>query len=125
MNREPQNKKILIIDDEPDIVKYLGVLLEDHNYTVVSAPDGEFCWVDTPQGPQRRSLKLGDTDDSYVIVTAGLREGDAVILNPLALIEEAQAEGLKPLDNKQLPDAAAEGASADGQQENVESEHGD
>jgi twitching motility two-component system response regulator PilH len=34
-------KKILIIDDEPDIVMYLKILLEDHNYTVISAPDGQ------------------------------------------------------------------------------------
>ena len=32
--------KILIIDDEPDIVMYLKTLLEDHKYTVVSASDG-------------------------------------------------------------------------------------
>jgi len=34
-------KKILIIDDEPDIVMYLKILLEDHNYTVISASDGQ------------------------------------------------------------------------------------
>jgi len=33
-------KKILIIDDEPDIVVYLTTLLEDQDYTVVSAADG-------------------------------------------------------------------------------------
>lgn len=36
-----ERKKILIIDDEPDIVVYLKLLLEDHNYTVISASDGE------------------------------------------------------------------------------------
>jgi CheY-like chemotaxis protein len=34
-------KKILIIDDEPDIVVYLTTLLEDQNFTVVSASDGQ------------------------------------------------------------------------------------
>ena len=34
------DQKILIIDDEPDIVMYLKILLEDHKYTVVSASDG-------------------------------------------------------------------------------------
>ncbi|MGD8412691.1 MAG: response regulator [Candidatus Latescibacterota bacterium] len=34
-------KKVLIIDDEPDIVTYLTLLLENHGYDVVSAPDGE------------------------------------------------------------------------------------
>ena len=35
-----RKKKILIIDDEPDIVQYLRLLLEDNNYDVVSASDG-------------------------------------------------------------------------------------
>jgi CheY-like chemotaxis protein len=35
------NKKILIIDDEPDIVMYLKVLLENHGYRVVTASDGQ------------------------------------------------------------------------------------
>lgn len=34
-------KKILIIDDEPDIVSYLSLLLENHGYRVVSASDGK------------------------------------------------------------------------------------
>lgn len=32
--------KILIVDDEPDIVTYLKLLLENHGYEVVSASDG-------------------------------------------------------------------------------------
>jgi len=34
-------KKVLIIDDEPDIVVYLSLLLENHGYAVISASDGE------------------------------------------------------------------------------------
>ena len=34
-------KRILIIDDEPDIVMYLQTLLENHNYAVTSANDGQ------------------------------------------------------------------------------------
>ena len=34
-------QKILIIDDEPDIVMYLRTLLEDHDYDVISASDGQ------------------------------------------------------------------------------------
>ena len=33
-------KKILIIDDEPDIVMYLKVLLENNGYSVVTASNG-------------------------------------------------------------------------------------
>ncbi|MHC4310704.1 MAG: hypothetical protein ACYSSN_12255, partial [Planctomycetota bacterium] len=45
----------------------------------------------------RRSLKLGDTNDVFTVVKAGLKEGDKVVLNPLAF-EEEQTEVLKPLD---------------------------
>jgi CheY-like chemotaxis protein len=40
-NKSNVRKKILIIDDEPDIVVYLTTLLEDHDYTVISASDGQ------------------------------------------------------------------------------------
>ncbi|MBW8039796.1 MAG: hypothetical protein FVQ85_07335 [Planctomycetes bacterium] len=65
---------------------------------VLETVEGDFCWVKTTEGAKRRSLKLGDTDDSFVVVKAGLKEGDQVVLNPLAFIEEAQSEVLKPLD---------------------------
>jgi len=36
-----QKKKILVVDDEPDVVAYLLSLFEDNDYIVVSASDGE------------------------------------------------------------------------------------
>jgi HlyD family secretion protein len=63
---------------------------------VLDTAAGDFCWVKTPGGPQRRTLTLGDTNDVFIVVEAGLNEGDEVVLNPLALVDEAQAEVLKP-----------------------------
>jgi CheY-like chemotaxis protein len=34
-------KKIVVIDDEPDIVMFLATLLEDNGYATVSAKDGQ------------------------------------------------------------------------------------
>jgi DNA-binding response OmpR family regulator len=34
-------KKILIVDDEPDVVDFLSSFLEDSGYEVISAADGE------------------------------------------------------------------------------------
>lgn len=34
-------KKVLIIDDEPDMVTFLSTLLEDNGYEIVTAEDGE------------------------------------------------------------------------------------
>jgi len=33
-------KKVLIVDDEPDIVSYLEMILQDNGFTTVSAADG-------------------------------------------------------------------------------------
>ena len=35
-----EEKKVIVIDDEPDIVTFLTVLLEDNGYTTISAKDG-------------------------------------------------------------------------------------
>jgi len=75
---------------------------------VVETAEGDFCWVKTADGAKRRSLKLGDTDDSFVAVEAGLKEGDEVALNPLAFIEEAQREALKPFDEAKPREPAAD-----------------
>jgi len=37
-------RKILVIDDEPDIVSFLTTLLQDHGYETCSAKDGEEGW---------------------------------------------------------------------------------
>jgi len=36
-----KKKKILIVDDEPDVLTYLVSLFEDNDYTTVSARDGK------------------------------------------------------------------------------------
>ena len=46
-----------------------------------------FCWVGTPERAERRSLQLGDGNDVFVIVEAGLQEGDQVVLDPAVTIE--------------------------------------
>jgi len=62
--------------------------------------DAEFhCWVKTDDSTLRRKLELGDSNDQFIVVKSGLKEGDRVVLNPLAYIEEAQLHALE-LDNK-------------------------
>lgn len=63
---------------------------------VVETSEGDFCWVASENGVERRSIKLGDTDDSFLVVESGLAEGEQVVLNPLTFIEEAKSAALKP-----------------------------
>ena len=41
MSTTQQTKTVLIVDDEPNVVTYLEMLLKDHGYATVSAADGE------------------------------------------------------------------------------------
>ena len=66
---------------------------------VVETRKGYACWVKTAKGTQRRALELGDSSEMFILVQAGLKEGDEVVLDPLAFIEEAQTEVAKMLDD--------------------------
>ncbi len=62
---------------------------------VAETAEGDFfCWVKTAQGTRRRTLALGDSNDVFTVVEAGLKEGDQVVLNPLAFANHRQT----PLD---------------------------
>ena len=65
---------------------------------VLKTEEGAFCWVETGDGPKRRSLRLGDTNEIFVVVEAGLKDGDEVALNPLAFMPEARQTALEPQD---------------------------
>ena len=52
---------------------------------VVETENGGYCWVATAKGPEQRPLKLGDSNDVFTVVKAGSKEGDEVLLNPLAI----------------------------------------
>jgi multidrug efflux pump subunit AcrA (membrane-fusion protein) len=69
---------------------------------VVETNEGDFCWVKTAEGTQRRPLQLGDSNDVFIVVESGVKEGDEVVLNPTALIEEAEAEALKTFGSANL-----------------------
>jgi len=80
---------------------------------VVETGEGAFCWVKTTEGTQRRSLQLGDSNDVFIVVEAGLKEGDEVVLNPTAFIEDAQTDALKTPGEKkpQEPDSGDSNAA--------------
>lgn len=80
---------------------------------VLEIADGHLCWVRTADGVERRSLQLGDSNDVYVVVESGLKEGDEVILNPIAYVDEAQSEALRPQDVEAESDGQDTAASLD------------
>jgi CheY-like chemotaxis protein len=40
IGKQKMSKKILIVDDEPDILTFVGAVLKDNGYTCISAKDG-------------------------------------------------------------------------------------
>jgi RND family efflux transporter MFP subunit len=50
----------------------------------------DYVYVVTPNGPERREITLGDTNDIQIEVKKGLNEGEKVVLNPTALVSEAE-----------------------------------
>ncbi|NNE01478.1 MAG: efflux RND transporter periplasmic adaptor subunit [Pirellulaceae bacterium] len=63
---------------------------------IVESNEGFLCWVQSEFGVKKRVIQLGDSNDEFTIVTAGLTEGEKVVLNPLAFVDEAQNAALQP-----------------------------
>ena len=77
---------------------------------VVESERGTFCWAMVDGKPKRKAVTVGDANDVFVMIEAGLGEGDEVVLNPMAFVEEAQSEVLKlqkdnSKDVKEVPPA--------------------
>ena len=99
---------IVAIDGRPGLKPGLSaaveVVIAEHKdvltipvAAVVETGVHRYCWVQSFDGAQRRELQLGDNNDLFVVVESGLKEGDKVVLNPMAYVQDAQDEALKPL----------------------------
>jgi hypothetical protein len=74
--------------------------------TIVEQRGQFYCWVKTPEKIERRPLVLGHSNDEFVEVKDGVREGEEVILNPRAVVADARAgeddaAGAEPTDVKE------------------------
>lgn len=62
---------------------------------VIETEEGAFCWISGATDNSKRSVVLGDSNDVFVEVISGLSEGEKVILNPAALLDEAAEDALQ------------------------------
>jgi len=60
---------------------------------VVQIEDESWCYVGKGRSVERRLLTLGRTNDKFVEIREGLAEGDRVVLNPMAIVDEAELRG--------------------------------
>ncbi len=59
--------------------------------TIIESEGQTLCWVQGSDGPERRSIQLGDSNDQFVIVKRGISEGETVLLNPGDFVDEARS----------------------------------
>ncbi|MHC4108940.1 MAG: efflux RND transporter periplasmic adaptor subunit, partial [Planctomycetota bacterium] len=74
------------------IVAELEDALYIPNQAVTTHKGVAFCWVNSPDGPQLRSLKVGFATGKFVEVKDGLRAGEVVYLAPPEDVEEQVLE---------------------------------
>ena len=75
--------------------------------SIVEGKDGFVCWIETEQGVKKRAIRLGDTNDEFSVVLDGLAEGEKIILNPMAFVDEAQTLAIQPTLTEKVDDSKA------------------
>jgi multidrug efflux pump subunit AcrA (membrane-fusion protein) len=98
---------------KPGMSAEVEVIMDQHTdvltipvAAVVETEAGAFCWVRTAEGNTRRALQLGDSNDSFIVVKAGLKEGEEVVLNAQAFMDELQDGDLTSTEGSQTRAAA-------------------
>ncbi len=99
---------------KPGMSAEVEVVLAEHKdvlmipvAAVMATDEGDFCWVKTPQGLARRPLQLGDSNDVFIVVEGGLKEGEEVVLNPAAVVKEAENAAAKTVERTESPRSGA------------------
>lgn len=98
-------KKILIVDDEPDVVTYLSTLLEDAGYGTISASNGEEGLEKVRgESPDLITLDITMPEKSGVRLYTELKNDDALRSIPVIVVTGIQGEIEKFLSTRrQVP----------------------
>ena len=98
-------KKILVVDDEPDVVTYLTTLLEDAGYSTVSASNGEEGLEKVRgESPDLVTLDISMPEKSGVRLYTEIKNDDALKSIPVIVVTGIQGEIEKFLSTRrQVP----------------------
>jgi len=82
-----ETKKIMVINDDPDFVKSITTALQEHNYEIISTPDG-MVRVDQVHNlkPDLILLDLGMLEDWGVVMFSLLKTSDTTMSIPIILM---------------------------------------
>ena len=92
-------KKILVLDDEPDVVTYLETLLRDNGYDTVSARDGREGMEKTlSEKPDLITLDISMPEQSGVRFYRELKDSPDLASIPVVVVTAVTGYGGKPED---------------------------
>ena len=95
-------KKILIIDDEPDMVTFLCALLEDHGYVTITAADGEEGMTKIKsEKPDLVSLDLLMPNKTGIKMFRELRKDDEIKDIPVVMVTGFGKDDVPSMDFKE------------------------
>ena len=97
----------------PGMNAELRIVVQERDEDVLQAPvqsiinvmGTTFAYVLTPSGPEKRDVKVGDSNDEFMEIIEGLTEGEDVIMNPRTHFADEIAE----IEAKLLRDAEENG----------------
>jgi RND family efflux transporter MFP subunit len=73
-------------------IDYLRDVLTVPLQAIVQRGDQTWCYVAEKDSVRQQPIKLGQTNDKFVEITEGLRDGDRVVLNTAAILSHESAE---------------------------------
>jgi len=80
-------KKILVVDDEQDILKYLSALLEDNSFEVITAENGKQCFEKAvAEKPDLITLDITMPEETGVRAFRDLQENETTKNIPIIII---------------------------------------
>ena len=81
------NKKILVVDDEPDVLKYLETIFLDNGFDVVTAVNGKECFEKAnAEKPDLITLDISMPAESGVRAFRDLQENESTSKIPVIII---------------------------------------
>ena len=90
---ETVRKRILVVDDEPDVVTYLGALLSDNGYAVSAAADGREGFAKAKsERPDLITLDITMPNESGVRLFRKLQEDPETAQVPVVIITGISSE---------------------------------
>jgi len=113
-------KKILVVDDEPDLLNFLGAFLEDNGFDVIFAADGKECLkkakqeqpdlitldITMPEESGARALRniqeAEETKDIPVIIVTGVTSDFKQFIHTRKVVKPPAAYMEKPVDTAEL-----------------------